>query len=307
MLETLRKHDRKEAERILSSLTSELLPNPDVHTRVEMAVDTDIHSRVWNEIRRRVKVDPSDASPASRSKLFEFLFSEMSQRALPKSTLESVKARLSLRGELRSDLYDVRFHRSFGVSEAHGVRRNHVLEAIRNADDVEHLNLLDDEELISFFLRTHNDFPNKDPFVLLVLARRAGGHLEVSDALRAYLSDVDISGAQRPLDVLRLIVERYGFLITIGEITAKLIFDKTVTLDGPLDARTFVRVHALSGASTLGKVVWRKRALHNSYGIAWAFVLDQTKYAADLRKHGVRVDRATYTTPVLGFAEEDSF
>src|SRR5256885_1881925 len=157
MLETLRKYDQQEAQRILSSLTSELLPDPQVRARERLEIASDLNSEIWNEIRRRTKLDPSDITPATRGKLFEFLFSEMSQRALPTATLESVKTRLSRRGELRSDLYEVEFDRFFEMSEVHGVRPNHVREAIRNADDIEHVNVLDDEFLFSFFVRTHND------------------------------------------------------------------------------------------------------------------------------------------------------
>lgn len=306
MLETLRKHNPKEVEKILSSLTFDLLPDPGVPRSTQMAVDPQLQSEIWNEIRRRLKVERHEPSPEKRGKLFEFLFAEMTQVALPQSTSEAVKAKLSFRGELRSDLYDdVRFHRSFDVWKRHGVRPNHVLEAIRNADDVEHLNLLDNEELISFFLRKHNDFSTGDPFILLVLARRSGSHVEVSDALRVYLSDVDILGAQRPFDILRRTVEKYGFFITIGDITEKLIFDRTVTIEGRINATNFVKIHALSGTSVLAKALWRERSLHNSYGIALAFALDQARYAADLRKHGVHVDTGVYTQANMGYSDED--
>jgi hypothetical protein len=298
MLETLRKHDRNEAQRILSGLTAELLPNPEIGIRAGLGVDPDLHTRVWAEIRRRAKVDPADTSPAGRGRLFEFLFSEMSEKALSRSTLDSVKARLSFKGELRSDLYEVRFNRGFSSSEGHGVRQNHVLEAIRNADDVEHLNLFDDLA-ISFFLRTHNDFPGKDPFVLLVLSRRIEAHVEVTAALRIYRSDVDITTANRPSDILRLLVNKYGFLITIGEVTAKLIFDKIVTVKEPIDPKTTVKVHALEGSGFIANALWQKAALHSSWRIAWAFALDQARYAADLRKHGVHVKDYDYTIPTF--------
>jgi hypothetical protein len=299
MLQTLRQYDRKEVERILSSLTSELLPNPEIHVRAELGVDPEIHSRVWNEIQRRVRVDPSDTSPSERGKLFDFLFREMSQGALSKSTVESTKARLSVRGELRPDLYEVKFSPFFTNSQDHGVRPNHVLEAIRNADDVEHLNMFDNEELLSLFLRTQKDFPNQDPFVLLVVARRIEAYLEVSIALRVYLSDVDYSAAQRPLDVLRLLVSKYGYVITIGQVSAKLIVNETIALDGPLSNKNFVKVHAEQGASILGSILRRPRRLHNTHGIALGFALDQVKYAADLRKHGVRVDHENYVAGVF--------
>jgi hypothetical protein len=293
MLQVLRKHDPEEVQRILSSLTSELLPNPEVGRGAShVSVDPDVQSEVWKEIRRRVKVDPLDASLQARGKVFEFLFSEMSQIALPKSGLESVKANLSFRGELRPDLYDVKFHPSFEISEAHGARRNHVLEAIRNSKDVEHLNLLDNEALISIFVRVHNDFSAENRFVLLVLARRIGAHLLVYDALRIYLSEVDISGAQRPVDILRRVVEKYGFVMTIGHISDKLILGATVTVVGLFDPDKFVKVHAPEGAKILGDVQWLKRRLFNSYGVPIAYALDQTRYADDLRKHGVRVNDA---------------
>lgn len=301
MIEALRKHDPKEVQRILATLTSELLPNPGIYVKSEIAVDPELHSQLWSEIRRRVKVDPSDSSAGGRGKLFEFLFSEMSRIALPRSELESVKAKLSFRGELRSDLYDVQFHPGFNISEVHGVRRNHVLEAIRNANDVEHLNLLDDELLVSLFVRIHNDLPNEDRFALLVLANRIGPYLEVSVGLRIYLSDVDLSSAQRPMDVLRCLVEKYGFVLTVGQVTGKLIVNKTTTIEGSLDPKKFIKVHALEGAKILGEVSFRRRKLLNSYGVAIAYALDQGKYAAELRKHGVQVqdhDR-DFRTPFL--------
>lgn len=304
MLEALRKHDQKEAERILSSLTSELLPNPGIYIRARLEVDPDLHTKIWSEIRRKAKVAPSDTSAGGRARLFDFLFREMSQRTLSQSTLESTKARLSLKGELRSDLYEVNFSTNFRSSEEHGVRPNHVLEAVRNANDVEHLNLFDNQQLLSLFLRTHNDFPNHDPFALLVLARRVGAGLEVKCALRVYLSDIDYSAALRPLDVLRLLVGKYGFSLTVGHVTAKLIFNETVTIDARLEEKTFVKIHALKGASMFGIVMGQKLRLHNSHGIALGFALDQVRYSGDLRKHGVHVKAGDYRGRILKVFDE---
>jgi hypothetical protein len=298
MLETLRKYDQKEAERILSSLTSELLPNPEIAIRAELGIDPDVHSKVWNEIRTRVKVDPSDASPQSRGRIFEFLFTEMQNIALPPSAMNATKSRLSRSDELRPDLYDVKFSPTFEVARAHGVRPNHVQEALRNADDVEHLSVLDGEVLLSFFLRIL-DIGGRDPFALLVLGIRSGHGLNVSTALRIYKSDIDYSGAQRPSDFLKLLVGKYGFSITVGNITSKLIIDQTTTILAPLDPDTVVKVDALEGADIYSNILFQTRALHNSYGVAIAFALDQAKYAADLRKHGVHVSNQDFTKPLL--------
>jgi hypothetical protein len=299
MLETLRKYDPSEAQQILSSLTAEVLPDPEVGARKKLGIDPHTHSDIWNEIRRRAKADPSDTSPAVRARLFEFLFAEMSQRALPQRTLESIKARLSARGELRPDLYEIEFDRFFRMSEHHGVRKNHVAEAIRNADDVEHLNIPDGKFSLSFFVRLHNEFGEKNAFALFVMAARVGAKLEVSDAFRIYASDVDISAAECPRDVLRLFVAKYGFTITIGDITSKLIINETTILRPPIDRDSLMKVHALDGTSIFGVALLRQERLHNSFRIALAFALDQEKYAADLGKHGVRVSGGDFRSPTI--------
>lgn len=292
MLETLRKHDPKEAARILSSVTAELLPNPEVGGRYELPIDPGVHSELWTEIRRRAKVDPANTSLEMKSRIFEFLFTEMTQLALPRSGLESVKARLSFKGELRPDLYEVQINAiSFIPSKEHGVRPNHVLEAIRNADAVDHLNLLDNEVLLSLFLRIHH---GNDPFALLVLAARVSSFLDVGFAMRVYRSEVDYSAANTPTDVLRLVVAKYGLFLTIGHLNSKLILNETFTFERSARDQDFIKVNALEGASIFGTVVWRKLRLHNSYGVALGFALDQVKYAADLRKHGVQVGEGVY-------------
>lgn len=308
MLQTLRKHDPSEAARILSAVTFELLPNPEVGRRPQhLAVDPQLHTELWQEIRRRAKVDPSDSSPHMRGKIFEFLFAEIAQVALPKSGVDSVKSRLSLRGELRPDLYEVEFDRSFRVSEEHGVRRNHVLEAIRNADDVQHLNLFDNAELVSLFLRTHDDFPSADPFALCVIGRRVGARLNISEALRIFRSDIDYTAAGNPLDVLRMLANKYGYYMTVGHITERFIFNKIVTIEqNKFEDRNVVKISALKGSSILTVLLGAKLRLHDSHGIALAFALDQKRYADELRSHGLHVKGGNYTHEAISLLDDDN-
>jgi hypothetical protein len=78
-----------------------------------------------------------------------------------------------------------------------------------------------------------------------------------------------------------------------------MIMNETITIEGRLDPKTFAKVHALEGSSILATATWRKRALHDSYGIGLAFALDQNKYASDLRKHGVNVTGGPYRIPIF--------
>jgi len=56
-------------------------------------------------------------------------------------------------------------------------------------------------------------------------------------------------------------------------------------------------VHALEGSSIISDIIMRKLTLHGSWGVALAFALDQARYAAGLRRHGVHVQDLDFTRP----------
>ena len=141
MLNSLSRLEPEFAEVVLSCVTLSLVPKPGIEYEVGFSeILGDVEEQVLGETRQRLKLSASDTSDQARIKVLELLSKEMSNSVLGRADEALIKARLGQRGDLRSDLYEVKFedpyHKEFVKL---GTRPLHVEQAIHRPDDVEHL------------------------------------------------------------------------------------------------------------------------------------------------------------------------
>src|SRR5260370_6269418 len=205
MNSALQDKSREDAEQVLAGIVAELLPSPVAARNANASLTRDpLTSRVLREIEKKLKITIDGSSPRQMAKVFDFLSREMKELVLSSADLSEIKVRLGQRGDLRPDLYEIRFRRTFTIAEKLGVRRSHVEEALRRPHMYQHMgNLISDaEDSISLYLRTNNQ-PH-DPFSLLVMTRRKGNVQEVGSSVwRLYHNDFDLTGATELLDLLK--------------------------------------------------------------------------------------------------------
>lgn len=305
MLKSLEALDRREVERILSGLTVSLLPDPGIGARSPLlTVDPQIYSTVMKDIQHYLRISPSDLSPKNRAKVLEFLSSQMTRVALADADLNRVKTRLGQRGDLRPDQYEIEYLRSFWISEQHGVRRNHVADVLRRPDAVQHLPAMSEESpALYIYIKAENKVKGNDRFSLLVLANRVGFGQRVIFGFRLYHSDIELPSMSSPLNGLRALIDRYGVEMKADTLTSKLIQDEFVSVEPGTTPQEVARPQAPESTSLYMFLQVRTTHLVNVYAVSLAFALDQKRYAADLRRHGVHVPDADYTK--LSFTKDE--
>ena len=290
MLNNLKNHSPEAIERHLASLIQRLLPHPGIEpSEAEPGDVKELQDSLLAEIRERFNLDPADQSQTAQAKLFKFLVEEMSEPVMKGAREKQAKARLGQNGNLRSDLYRIKFGDSFHANEVTGgIRRSHVEEALRHPNQVQHLlperfGLGEDTLAVSIYAK-HNE-----KFILLVQTTRKGDTQLVGSAWRVYHSDVDLSAAYEPLEMLRAFADVYGMYFRVGHSAPAKFFlyevvpmlkgkqpVNIITIDNPTKEACYV--NTLLRESNLQ--VWE---------VAIAYVINTSRYISDLRNHKVHI------------------
>src|SRR5262249_19317598 len=118
---------------------------------------------------------------------------------------------------------------------------------------------------------------------LLVQTHRIGVDQVVNAAWMVYPSDVDIDGAQKPIDVLRAFAEAFGCPIGIGDIKSLFLETKLYPPGKPVtvDWTGAPPDHFVSITHTTDSV--------GQFRIGAAYCIDLHRYRAALRSHGIDV------------------
>lgn len=320
MLTTLKKIDQQQALDLLSSTTVSLLPDPGVGPPTSTTdAEIEMQERLLEEVRDRLGVQADDWSYEAKGKFLKFLAEEMRKYALSQTSIDTVRARLGQRGDLRPDLYQVEFHKSFYKFSELGTRRSHVEEALRRPDDIEHL-LPDiitegDRPAISLYLKRHGKSDSPNRFTLLVQAWRQNDVQLVFEAWRIYHSDVDLSGAQTVLEALRSFIEVFGIPFRVGGSDPKKFFIyETVPFPTDQQEVSSVEVETTTELSPEGykfrvketeavtldnalldnifsTFMYRLNRTQSMTEIAIAYTIDTRQYWKCLQSHGVKISR----------------
>ncbi|MDO8445008.1 MAG: hypothetical protein Q7T53_02715 [Deltaproteobacteria bacterium] len=292
MLNVLKNIESDQAERTLAALVKHLTPQPTEGDVGEVPLHP-LEATLLDEIRQRAKVSAGDLSQEAKAKLLEIIVKEISQPVLGSTRAIEAKARLGMRGDLRPDLYQIKFGDSFKEDEKRGVRRSHVEETIHHPDKVEHLlpNRFTDAEMpsLSLYAKTMGKHASNDIFTLIVQTQRQADKQLVSSVWRVYHSDVDLSHASSPLGVLKAFVSVYAMDFYIGDKTPRhfLLYD---TFNLPHSGHPFkmIEVHNPGNDNFVSSFMFRISPLAVAE-VAIAYVINTTRYIRDLRKHNVQI------------------
>lgn len=301
-LNALKDKEPKEVARLLSVVSSTLLPNPGIAEVIhKTGSDPEFVKAVLAEIRNYLRVPESDRSIQTQSRIFAFLSQEISRAALANANMSSLKARLGNKGALHPSQYEVRFTDYFDRCEALGTRKSHVIEAVTKPDKVmnprpKYLSE-DNDPRVTVSIRFVGSKKVEDRFSLIVTSSRDGQCQTVGAAFRAYLSDVDLTNINEPLDMVRSFVNTYGLTFRLGNKVSKFMHNEIISSDSPLSRERLKNIEMLDKPKE--DLVWpvfafnitQVRGTDNEIltEVILGFVLNVSKYVATLRKHHVHL------------------
>ena len=292
-LPSLRNQTPKEIEGILASLTLDMLPNPGIG-RTPSDLSEDVRDRLIQEIRISLGLKMDDKSPAAMSKIYDYLAREMGHAALADVDIKEVKTRLGDRGELAPPLYKIVFMDSFkNGSKRRGVDERTVELTLQSPDSVEHLRPelfgITSKRATSLYLKQFiNSGQPLKSYSLLVFCTRLGYVQQVGDAWQIFHSDVDLSKAKTPLDVLKALVGKYGFEFQIGERKASFFWHERVPISRRVPFNEIIRFPNQPNVDFA--ISWSPGEIQDNYvELTYAFGINNTAYEADLVRHGIRI------------------
>lgn len=298
-------HNRppKEILKILSLVSSSLLPNPNVDKLNKPAeTDTKIIDSVVNEIKHRLNLPAGELSRDSQTKIFDFLSKEISNIALSDTNISKVKERLGDKGELSLEQYKIEFFYQFEGFEILGQKKSNVIDVVRNPDKYTHLKSgYFKGTKMGFTLSTKLITPKKeqDKFFQIVFSIRDGMTLHISGAIRAYVSDLDLRQVNTPLDIIKAFVNVYGLTFQLGNLREKFAQNEIIEIEMDEDDFMLTRhmkiLDGQKGDFYLPVGFYFDSDLIGTNGkklhkIVLAFAINLNKYIETLRKHNVIIN-----------------
>jgi hypothetical protein len=302
MLATLKKFDRPARQGILASYVHDLLPDPGVDAQSKhRRYPEEVYLSLRADIAKALRLGPED-TPEVRHKILNFLSEQIRINLVDTKKIGDVRARVGHKGALPLSDYELKFTKNFvELNETLGVSRSMVRAAFKDPDSVEHLALdlqiADFAPVPSVITKT---FRGKNPYVLLIIGMREKAVLSVDGAWIIHHADVDLSGAENAVEVLRRFVEAYGvkceFWDSQDKLSGKQDSIQKLVLNEQFAVRPYVprhfRVRVIDPPQEVeidAKFQWSVTV--GSLSIAYAFVLNITAYTKALRMHGVEISR----------------
>lgn len=292
MIHSLSGRSRDEVERTLAEVAARVLPQPFPETEFQ-----EFDQQLLTEIKKIIGLPPADQSRKALSRIYAYLYKEITSESLSSQRASDARGRLGRRGELPPGDYNIEFKPWFKYHEEKlGIRKSAVENAMRHPDQVEHLSHehLKARGFAPLSIYAKSRLEEADHFTLLVVSSRQEAKQTIFGAWRVYHADVDLRGSITPLQMLHAFFDRYGQEFTVGDSAPqKLILDEVYPLPdwygaGSPDMDLF-RVYGLASAGNAGFTRGYSRV--NPLGVievAIAVTLNMTKYARDLRRHGVK-------------------
>lgn len=310
-LATLKNKEPREILRLLSAVSTSLLPNPSVdEPTYQSGINTELVDSLINEIRQRLNIPNNDYSISAQSKIFDFLSNEISNITLTDANLTKVKNRLGGKGELALNQYKIEFMDIFKSSEALGEKKSNIIDTISNPHKFSHYHskYIKDKEPFGFTLLTKLITPKRDEdkFIQIVLSGRQGDTLLVMGVLRAYLSEINLNQIAEPLDILKAFVDTYGLTFKLGNITSKFIQNEVTELENKSAGFQIKVLNGKRGDDYLPVFIGDESGISASGGgmyniseILLAFAFDISKYTATLARHNVHLSREDWRFPKI--------
>ncbi len=236
MLSLLEKIDRDEAIGILAraALSIENEGNPESFFRSKK--EEKLRDALIAEIKRKFDIDNDDFSEESMSFVANVL-DEESDRLLVQRDEGAVVSRLSEKGTLPSDLYEIFVVDNIKDFHKHKFERelSYIVNTVHHSDSEQHF--VDDginPPLVSLFSKKFEFKEVYKSFFMLVAGQRAGSRLDVHHAWRIYPDLIDVNSPKGLIGVLERFAGKFGVDIDVGGTRGKFIFVTDVA-DGKND------------------------------------------------------------------------
>jgi hypothetical protein len=296
-LTILKDKDPKEVARLLSVVSTSVLPNPEIGDAIlQSEADPKLVREVLNQVRDYLRVKENDYSAKTQSRIYAFLSEEISSVALAGTDLNRIQTRLGNKGELHPSQYQVEFDDG-GMDEGLGNKRSHVAEAITHPNKVAHLRAkyLPEEHDPRITISLKHVSTQKGGFLLLIFSSRRGRVQMVFNSYRIYPSDVNLNNTSEPLDVAKAFIDTYGMTFSFGDKVSKILRNELVRFDDPASRGRLDYIKLLDGNK--GDYYYRflvgaDSQLYGTSGenmgeVVFGYVLNISKYVATLRKYNV--------------------
>ncbi len=226
MIEALKGLDRTTALGVLSRAALAVLSsaaNPSAQPVLEH--EAELREQLILEVANRVGVSPDLSDQHVRDKLSDALDEEAEILDLPVDS-EAALTRLSERGELSSDVFDVFVNEDLRevYGDAMEQERQNIMLTVRSPEAEEHSRISPDRTLlVSLFGRRFPAQPRRAGFYHLVAGARSGTKLEVNQAWRIYDDEIDLMKAGTLIGAAKLFAERYGATVKSGNHVGRFI------------------------------------------------------------------------------------
>jgi hypothetical protein len=296
MLQALNDIDPNRAASVLSLAARRFLPQPG-EDPAAISADQDAAERVIAElsargtVRRRqaqAGVDPAAIQEEISREISAFFLSGIDQQA--------VRARVGNKGALSPSLYEVSFSQKFENGRNFwGLSKNNVVNAIVRCDQVQHFTCKIEGPNAPTHVSLFSQIApvKRDYYTTLVRCQRVGAVLIVDEAYRVYHSDVDLVGTASAFDLLVRFIEKFGVEAEVSVVNEegtniqppihKLLYHEEIF---DVDAGESVIFRNPAGSR------WKfgPFASDGPMELTLAFYINIEAYAAQLARHGVRVE-----------------
>jgi hypothetical protein len=226
MIEALKGLDRTTALGVLSRAALAVLSsaaNPSAQPVLEH--EAELRQQLILEVANRVGLSPDLSDQNVRDKLSDALDEEAEILDLPVDS-EAALTRLSERGELPSDVFDVFVNEALRGVYGDAMEQEHqnILLTVRSPEAEEHSRINPDRTLlVSLFGRRFPAQPRRAGFYHLVAGERSGTNLDVKQAWRIYEDEIDLIGARTLIETVNLFAEKYGATFKSGDQVGRFI------------------------------------------------------------------------------------
>jgi hypothetical protein len=296
MIDALGKLDKQTAVGVLAraALALDGDGNPAAEARIEG--EESLRAALWQEARGHLGIGPEDRRPEAIEQVGEWL-DDLSEQIIGSPDTQSALTRLADRGDLPSDLYDIRIVQNvLNIYEDDSALQSKLIQETIRAPDVEqHYGLPQGKDvpaMISLFSRSfRTPWPFKDFTVLVGAQRGDGAILHVNQAWKVYPSIVPTKGAGKDLvKVLERFADVYGEDITLGGRRGRFFVfaNEPVPQDFSVNIgrRRRGRIN-ISGFAQTDPENGKERA-------ALVLAVDVYRYQADLKRMAVREDQIVW-------------
>ena len=284
MIEALKGFDRNTALGVLSRAALAVLSstsNPSAQPVLEH--EAEIRQQLILEVANRIGLSADLSDQNVRDKLSDALDEEAEILDLPVDS-DAALTRLSERGELPSDVFDVVVYESLREVYGDAMKQEHqnILLTVRSPEAEEHFGPSispDRPALVSLLGRRLPAHPRRAGFYHIVAGERSSTKLNVQQAWRIYEDEIDLIGAGTLMGALKLFAERYGVTIKCGDQVGRFIPWALVPPNTPI-----LEAVAVPRNSRIHSSMFVKRRSDGFTEVAFAMTINVGLYSGLVRR-----------------------